>query len=963
MPIYKYLSAFFLAVLLGACGGGGGSAGTPVAGSQPPIVVVPALTTDVPEGLTMAVGITQSFRITGGTAPYRATASNLQIAIASINGQSLTIGSIGSGASNILISDSDGKSVSVAVTVIAENTLALFTTAPATLTIAKDTERVYIVGGGQAGYTVETSDSRIAIPSLVGTSLVIRGVNIGSTTVILRDAKGATVSLAVTVGGQSPAGLFTAAPSTLTVAKDSTSSYSLGGGTPPYTVTSADTRIASVSSSPSSLAIFGVGIGSTQVIVRDSIGATLNIGVTVGGNSPAAFFTSAPITLAMAAGSTAGSFELRGGVQPYTSSSTDSRIAAALVNGNFFTITALKKGVATIQLVDATGKTIPVSVTVDGSSGGTGGSSAASIEILTSSGSLNTAPGSTVSFVVTVKDGLNTAVPAQEVVFSASSGTLTGANPTPVTNASGSISTVSLAPGADVSNRSITVVASVGSLSKSVVIPVVGTKLTVAGPGSALSGATNLLYSVTAVDSGGKPIPGAVLSVLSTRGNVVTPSTLMTDVSGAATFTFRPTISGIYTDTLRVSGLGTSTETSVAVSDENFGFVLPAAGAKLNVNENQTVQVRYVSGGLGQPNRDVTFSTTRGGIVGLTTVKTDGTGTATIQINSSTAGPVTISAQSGTARSSLTAAFVAKIPSTIVLQANPGAVPPNPAGGTVNQSSLSVIVRDASGNPVADRVVNFTAVKDGSNGSISPGTSTTDSNGSATVQFIPGALTTAANGVQIAATVQPTAADIPAIPTISSTAFLTVSGEALFISIGRANVIGVLDTVTYQKDFQVYVTDANGSPAGNRSIVMALEPVSYGKGVLSYVTFPDGTKLWVGGDTTSCANEDINFDGILQPAEDFNGSGRLEPGLPAVIAPGIVTTDSLGFGKFTVRFGKNFARWTRLQVKARSLVGGTESSASVVYDLEMVIDDAKSEGTPANVNSPFGTNLSCSSRF
>ena len=953
MSTFKYLLVTILLSLLAACGGGGGSAGTPVAGSQPPVVVIPDLKTDAPSGLTMALGISQSFTISGGTVPYRATASNLQIAIGSINGQALTIGSIGTGSSSILISDSAGKSVSIAVTV--ENSVALYTTAPSTLTVAKDTERAYLVGGGQPGYSVETSDSRIAIPSMVGTNLVIRGINIGSTTVILRDSKGATVSLAVIVGGQNPAGLFTTAPSSLTVAKDSTSSYALGGGAAPYTVTSADVRIASVSASASSLSIFGVGIGSTQITVRDALGASLSINVTVGGNSPAAFFTNAPTTLAMAAGSTAGSFELRGGVQPYSSNSTDSRIAAATVNGSFFTIVAYKKGVATIQLIDATGKALPVAVTVDGL-GATGVTSAASIEILSSSGSLNSAPGSSVSFVVTVKDGLNTAVPAQEVVFSASSGTLTGANPTPVTNATGSITSVSLSPGADPSNRFITVLATVGNLSKSLVIPVVGTKLTIAGPGSALSGTSNLLYSVTAVDSSGKPISGAVLNVTSASGNAVSSNSVTTDVSGAATFTFRPTIAGIYTDILRVSGLGTAAEASVAISDENFSFVLPASGAKLAVNTNQTVQVRYISGGVGQPNRDVTFSTTRGSIVGLTTVKTDSTGTATIQINSSTAGPVTISAQSGTARSSLTAAYVALTPATIVLQANPGAIPPNTSGGTVNQSSLSVIVRDASGNPVADQVVNFTAVKDGSNGSIIPGTSTTDSNGSATVQFIPGALTTAANGVQITATVQ-------RLPSISSTAFLTVSGQALFISIGRANVLTVVDTTTYQKDFQVYVTDANGSPASNRSIVMSLEPVSYGKGILVYGTTPDGSKAWFGGDSISCANEDINFDGILQLGEDFNSSGKLEPGLPAVVNPGVVTTDAQGFGKLVIRYGKNFARWTRLQLKARSLVGGTESSSSAIYDLEMSVEDAKAEGTPANVFSPFGTATSCSSRF
>lgn len=957
MSILKYLLSIFLVALLGACGGGGGSAGTPT-GSQPPVVVIADLTTDVPSGLTMAAGLTQSFTITGGTAPYRATASNLQVAVATINGRALTIGSIGAGASTILVSDADGRNVSVAVTVTVVSGVALYTTAPATLTVAKDTERAYLVGGGQAEYSVVASDTRIAVPSMVGTSLVIRGVNIGSTTVIIRDSKGATVSLAVTVGGQSPTGLFTTAPSSLTVAKDSTSSYSLGGGTAPYTVTSADVRIASISSSPSSFAIFGVGIGSTQAIVRDSAGATLNIAVTVGGNSPAAFFTNAPTTLAMAAGTTAGSFELRGGVQPYTSNSTDSRIAAATVNGNFFTIVAYKKGAATIQVIDSTGATLPVAVTVDGSGAGTGNTNAASIEILASAGSLNSAPGSSVSFIVTVKDGANTAVPAQEVAFSASSGTLIGANPTPVTNANGSISSVSLTPGVDTSNRIIRVLATIGGLTKSIDIPVVGTKLTIAGPGSALSDATNLAYSVTAADSGGRPIAGAVLTLSSADLGNAAVATVTTDISGSATFAFKPQ-SKTYTDTLRVSGLGTSAEIKVAVSNENFSFLLPVPGAKLDVGVNQTVQVQYKVGTVGQAGKPVLFSATRG-VVSPSSAVTGDNGVATVSIISTTAGPVTISAESGTARTSLTAAYVAVTPATIVLQANPGAVPPNLGGGTVNQSSLSVIVRDLAGNPVADQVVNFTAIKDGSNGTISPGTSTTDSNGAATVQFIPGALTTAANGVQIRATVQRS-------PTITSDAFLTVSGEALFISIGRANTLTVVDTTTYEKDFQVYVTDANGSPAANRSIVMSLQPVSFGKGALRYSTITASgstdnlTLAWLGGNTTSCPNEDLNLDGILQAGEDRNNNGRLEPGLPAVVNPGVVTTDAFGFGKLAVRYGKNYALWTRLQLKARSLVGGTESSSITLFDLEMTIEDARSPATPANFQSPFGVDLSCTS--
>ena len=82
-------------------------------------------------------------------------------------------------------------------------------------------------------------------------------------------------------------------------------------------------------------------------------------------------------------------------------------------------------------------------------------------------------------------------------------------------------------------------------------------------------------------------------------------------------------------------------------------------------------------------------------------------------------------------------------------------------------------VRDVSTAGAVDTAVD-TAVTDGSNGSISPASGTTDSSGQVSVQFIAGALSTATDGVVVRGTVQGTS--------VSGTASLTVSGQALFIS-------------------------------------------------------------------------------------------------------------------------------------------------------------------------------------
>lgn len=856
--INRFAVGLAVVVALAACGGGGGNPGTS-SGSPPTTLATTAPTA----GLTVGVGAAQVFSIIGGKSPYQASSSNVQVAVAGVRDNVLTIGGVAAGLSTITVSDADGKTSAVAVTV--GNLVALYTSAPDSLTMVKETQASFAVGGGVAPYTAASQDSRIAVVNISGTTMIINAGSVGSTTLFIRDASG---------------------------------------------------------------------------------GAPKSLNISVAGGAPGTFFTTAPSILKLGAGSTM-SYQISGGVQPYFVSSTDARLATGSINGSILTIAALKIGSSTLQILDSAGNALsPIAVTVDGTTGSAG---PASIEILPSSNSLSSAAGSKVTFIVTVKDSVNTAIPNQPVTFTASSGTLTGANPAPNTDASGSISTVSLSPGGDFVIRSITVTATAGSASKSISIPVTGTALTISGPGSALVGNPALAYSVKAVDSAGKPIFGAALNLTSTLGNPMAPQSVTTDLAGSATFNYTPNLAGA--DTLKVSGLGTSATANVAVSNEDFSFVAPASAANLAVNTSTTVTARYKLGGIGVAGQTVTFSTTRG-TLGSPTAVTNGSGDASTTVSSTTAGPVTVSAQLGTARTSLAASFVATIPATIVVQANPSAILPNPTGTSANQSTLSATVRDGTGNPVAGRVVNFTASQDGSNGSIVPGSGTTDANGMTSVQFIPGALSTPSNGVVIRASVQQDTS-------ISSTASLTVNGEALFISIGVASTLTVLDTVIYEKDFSVYVTDANGAPATGRPVSLSVYPTSYGKGRLER-----GATGWGYNVTspTTCANEDVNRNGIMDSGEDINSDTRLTPGLPVVVTPASVTTDAVGYAAFKLRYGKNYALWLQTEVTARALVGGTESSRVTIFDLPMTTEDAKADGSPANVVSPFGTATVCSDK-
>lgn len=632
-------------------------------------------------------------------------------------------------------------------------------------------------------------------------------------------------------------------------------------------------------------------------------------------------------------------------------------------------------GVAQIQLTPASGSsagagTLKGDATVAGTaakqgtvgyqvvaSSGTGsGVVPASIEIFSSAPQVSSSQNSTVSFTVVVKDAQNRTMPTQTVTFSATSGDLAGALPARVTGPAGEpITGVTLSPGRDQSNRNIVLTATAGAIQQNATVAVTGSTVSVVGANSVLLGGTTS-FTVTARDSAGTGIAGVPVAITSSLGNGLSPSSVVTDSSGTAQFNYLASKSGV--DTLSASGLGTSVTKSVAISAEDFSFVSPAANASVAIGSSQPISVRLLSGGVPVAGRTVTFSTTRG-TLSASTATTDANGQASTAVSSTTAGPASIGATAGTSQALLPVTFVANQPATLVLQANPGAVAPNQSGSTANQATIQATVRDASGNPVAGSVVNFTALSDLSNGTISPGSGVTDANGIVSVQFIPGALTTASNGVQIQAAVQGSG--------VSGTTFLTVSGQALFISIGRGVLLSQTTDPVYKKEFSVYVTDANGAAVPNKTVSLSVWPELYMKGFYT-ISAPPGstTPIWLQGPapagiTATCANEDVNRNGILDSGEDVNGNGKLDPGLPIVVTPSSVTTDSGGFATFYLQYGKNFATWLNTTITARATAAGTESVQTQGWITEALAADISNiQVTPPFTTSPFGQASSCS---
>jgi hypothetical protein len=577
------------------------------------------------------------------------------------------------------------------------------------------------------------------------------------------------------------------------------------------------------------------------------------------------------------------------------------------------------------------------------------------IELLANAPSLPSGGGE-VLITAVVKDANNISMSGQSVTFSVDSGSLSLGLSGGTTNGAG-LATANLTAGADKSSRNITVRARAGNVQASLIIPVTGTKIKITGP-LTLQAGDSIQYSVKLTDSLNAPVSGQAVRLTSSLNNTISNSgSGTTDFNGVFTFSYTANNAG--TDVITATGQGSSDSISTVISNVDFVFLSPSLNTVIPVGSSQAVTVRYRLGPNGVSGQQVSFSATRGTLAAASAI-TNANGEATVNISSVSAGLASIVANiPSVGQISLPLQFISTTPSSLALQANPGAILPNTNGTSVNQATLEAIVRDINGNAVSGRQVNFNIISDTSGGQLSQPSAVTDINGRASVQYISGASSTASNGVVVQAAVASTA--------ISTTTSLTVNGESLFISIAFGNVLSNLDITTYQKQFSVYVTDANGVAVGNKDVTLRAIPLIYGKGELAFFPAIPATPTtsgiaggWRFANYTACPNEDINLNGSINPGEDVNGNGELEPGLPVVIAPGTVRTDSNGFATFNLLYGEQYAYWLDVRLEARATVGGTESVRSIRYSLEALNTDVSVETvTPANSISPFGRIQSC----
>lgn len=521
-------------------------------------------------------------------------------------------------------------------------------------------------------------------------------------------------------------------------------------------------------------------------------------------------------------------------------------------------------------------------------------------------------------------------------------------------------------------NRNITVTATVGKITSSVTIAVVGTKIALTGPASLIQGASGT-FSASLTDSAGNGIANTTVTAASAKGNTLSASSLVTDATGNVTFTVTGTNAG--DDTVTVTALGQSATSSLSVSSQSFSFTSPATGTSVALGASEPVTLQWTNAGAPVTGQAVSFSTTRGLFTGglpTATGTTDNNGNVTLSLASTTAGPGVVTASATGVSAELQLDFVATNPTQIDLQASPDVIP------TAGQSTITAIVRDANNNLVQNQTVSFT-LTDKTGGSISVATATTSAQGVAKTVYSATGTASTSNGVTVtAALVNNTA--------ITSSVTLTVGGQTVFLSLGTGNLITPLPAggpyTQYSMPFAIQALDSAGQPVVGATVtltVVSLPPTgaptptapdfnsadsyaAYRKGYwfngTDAITGDTCSATWCQVLTAECLNEDILGTGIYNSSEDVNGNGKLDPGNVATVSPGSVTTDSSGSAYVAVIYPEDHAEWVQVVLTATTSVTGTQASTTSTFWLPILSTDIDSASVaPPGATSPYGKGL------
>jgi len=397
--------------------------------------------------------------------------------------------------------------------------------------------------------------------------------------------------------------------------------------------------------------------------------------------------------------------------------------------------------------------------------------------------------------------------------------------------------------------------------------------------------------------------------------------------------------------TVQALGVTAKQNYTVGTPDEVFCITSPTDDPhSLSTDDSLNIEVNVPANDpdLDPPTQQpVRFATTFGTLTGTNDFETGQVieepvagGTASAVLTSSEAGTANVQVfdvADPLVTDSLTVIF--STPSSeaakIALQASTTIVPPI-AGDVTNSVTLTATVKNSTDQVMSNVAVAFSIENPTGGGeSIFPVVAYTNAYGVANSTFTSGSLSTDAEGVTVKVTVVGTS--------ITDTVNIAIGGTAGSVVIGRGTVIESIDNDTaYKLPMSVLVADSNGNPVPSATVSLGAWPHQYSTGyvIREIPCVPVATGTY--------DNEDTNKNLILDANEDTNGDLQLTPLSSAAgsLLPETVTTDENGVANFDLVYLKQYAVWIEEEIRASTLVLGTETTSILKFRLPYLKDEA-----------------------
>ncbi|WP_193065834.1 Ig-like domain-containing protein, partial [Hafnia alvei] len=216
-------------------------------------------------------------------------------------------------------------------------------------------------------------------------------------------------------------------------------------------------------------------------------------------------------------------------------------------------------------------------------------------------------------------------------------------------------------------------------------------------------------------DASGNPVPNTAVSFTADNGATIVTASVTTDDQGSATTTLTNVKAGITKVTATVNGNSQTVNTTFVADDSTATIVngdlnVTINNAKANGADSNKVQAKVTdaTGNL-VPNTAVSFTADNGATIVTASVTTDGQGLASTTLTNVKAGITKVTAAVNGHSQTVNTTFVADSGTATIVNGDLTVTVNNAKANGTDSNKVQATVTDASGNPVPNTAVNFTA--------------------------------------------------------------------------------------------------------------------------------------------------------------------------------------------------------------------------------------------------------------